>query len=165
MSWKASKRDVVAPKDLYELAAAHKLVPRDMATAVQTYRSMAGMVDWWTITDSDGRHVADMLITPMPSGLATLDLVPEPEFFAPSRDFEGTLVEAALPVIEAVYGGPHQIRKIEAEVPVSRSRTKKALVALGFRHEGKRAVGIQFYGKEPEDTFIMGRVATAAAEV
>ncbi len=162
MNWNATKKEPVAPKDLYELAAAHTLVPRDMATAVYNYKTMAGIVEWWSIDTQAGEHVADVLITPMPSGIATLDLIPEPKFFAPSSNYGEDLVHVVAPILDSVFGGKYDIRKIEAEVPVSRCRTKRALVTLGFRLEGKRQMGLQFCGKEPEDSFWLGLVRPGA---
>ncbi|MBK9496736.1 MAG: hypothetical protein IPO08_19985 [Xanthomonadales bacterium] len=156
MSWVAKQRAEVTPGDLYELAASHRLMPRDMVSAIQSYKAMAGVVKWWDLSTEEGKHVADLLITPSICGIAQVDLVPKPEFFAPSADFQDDLKAAVSEILAATFGGDLSIRKLEAEVPVSRGRTKKALIALGFRHEGRRSIGVQFYGCEPEDTFLLG---------
>jgi hypothetical protein len=125
-------------------------------SAILTYRAMAAVVHWHDLKDENGTKVADCLILLSPSGVAWLELVPVPEFFAPSRDYQASFAEVMKPVLAGTFGGEQAIRRIESEVPASRGRTKKALVSLGFKFEGKRVSGVQFYGKEPEDACILG---------
>ena len=160
MSWEAFKRETVSPKDIYDLTQAHKLMPKNVEAAIHLYRNMAQSVEWWDILDSENK-VADCLVTLSPFGIAQLDLVPIPEFFAPSSDYLAKFQGAMATIISGTFMGHQEIRKIESEVPVSRGRTKKALIAIGFKFEGKRAIGVQFYGKDPEDTFLLGMVPEA----
>lgn len=138
------------------MATQHRLVPRDLASAIHTYRAMAAIVQWYDLKDAGGAKVADCLTLLSPSGVAWLELVPVPEFFAPSSDYQESFAAVMGPIIKATFGGQQSIRRIESEVPASRGRTKKALISIGFRFEGKRASGVQFYGKEPEDSCMLG---------
>lgn len=154
MTWTAEARSNVTPKDLYDLSAAHKLMPNDMAAAIQAFRLLASEVEWWDISTEGKEKVADVLVFASNPGIASLVLVPVPEFFAPSVDFQADFSAAMHKILAWVFGSGS--RKIESEVPVSRSRTKKALTSIGFQFEGKRKLGVHFHGREPEDTFLLG---------
>jgi hypothetical protein len=153
MKWHASKRPSVFPADLYDLARQHRLVPRDLVSAVSSYKAMASMVQWWTLASDESDQVGDCLVVVMPDGTAQLDLVPVPEYFAPHLDYKPAFKDAIYPVLAEIFG--QGVRRISSRVPESRGRTKKALISVGFRFEGKAIRGVQFYGREPEDEFLL----------
>lgn len=158
MTWKIVEveRDKVSPMMVYELARRHKLVPDEPESVVTGFKALAWTSKFYQIQDDDEHIVATVIVNNIWRGdQADLDLIPEDpsQFF---MGYESDLREVMTPLITKIFE-EFRLRRLNAKVPDSRNRTKRALRdALGFTHEGKSREGVQFSGQAPEDVHNLG---------
>ena len=163
MKWRAVKRDEIKPVDLYELARTHKLLPRNISGAVPNYKAMAAIATWYDVVDENDDAVAIFILTTVEHEEAQIDFVPYPQHFATGA-FKEPLAESMIPILAELFESK-KIRRVSSEVPESRGRTKKALKALGFKSEGKKRRGVQYFGKDVEDLFSLGLIPEEMKEI
>ena len=159
MTWTAVplKESQVTAEYLYDLSKKHRLLPDDLPGALEQFRRIAEDCFAIKITDSETKEVVgDIIISEVVDGQsASLDLIPNPKFFSPGEDFHDNIFNAVNPILVKLMES-RGLRRIDALVPQTRCRTKKALKACGFRVEGVRRNAIKFQGKPPEGQTIMG---------
>jgi len=169
MTWQViqiAEQDVT-PMRLYDLAAAHNLLPSNPNQTIDYYRSLASRCEFFEMLDvgdngSRPGRVGTVVVSNIVRGeSADVDLVPIPEFF--TCGFQPTIKKALWPVLSRLFAD-YGVRRLNSFVAVSRPRTKWALVACGFKIEGKMREGVKFAGKRPEDTWVMGMLASDFSE-
>ena len=159
MTWIASPvaEDRANAKYLYELSKRHKLVPDNLVNAIEYYNRAAQDCFIVIVSDKEsGERVGDVVFTEIVDGeQACVDFVPNPKFFAPGEDYQQKIFDVVNPILVKLME-KRNLRRIDALVPQTRCRTKKALKACGFKVEGMRRDAIKFKGKPPEGQTIMG---------
>ena len=167
MTWIAVPvpREEVTAESLFELAKKHRLIPENVADAVDYYRDISGACALIQIeVEETGENVGSLIVSDIRDGeSASVDFIPRPQFFSPvlkdgsrnTDDFLGTAEAVMRPVFEKLMKG-RNLYRLTATVPKSRSRTFKALRACGFKKEGVMRDAIKFSSRDVEDLVIMG---------
>lgn len=144
----------VTPVQFYEMLEKHRMVP-DSPHMLPRVTDMARAAKFFEITEN-GNSVAHIVVSNIvPNEVADLDLVPNPVYFKRGQ-YEGHLDRCLSPVLSAFFESG--IRRLNSAVPESRSRTKHALLAVGFKKEGMMRRAVHFRGRHPEDVVIMGMI-------
>lgn len=153
--WIAHENQNVTSKDVYDILSRHKLLPMNPAHAAALCNSIADSGFHYEVREAQN-IVANVFVTSVIDGeSAVFDLIPVPRNFRVG--FDEPISEACEPILTALFNERH-VRRITAYAPYSRSRTKRALCALGFVHEGRIQQGIHLHGEEPEDLRILGLI-------
>jgi hypothetical protein len=156
-AWKAVPvpKEETSPELLYEISKQHRLIPENVIDAVDFFARVAADARMVSIM-SDGEKVGDLIFTDIVDGeSASLTFIPVPKFFAPGREYRDMMFDLVNPILVKLMDG-RGLRRITSIVPESRCRTKKALIACGFKVEGVMPMAIKLKGKRPESATIMG---------
>jgi hypothetical protein len=155
----------VTPEFLFKLAKRHKLLPENLALAVENYRHLSGTCAVIEIIDEESKDIiADVIVSGVIDGESGwVDMVPVPKFFAPlnrdgSRNEDPYLArfrEALRPLLVRLIE-KRGLRRLDCEIPASRRRTVKAMKACGFVEEGVKKYAIKLRDMEPDDLVILG---------
>jgi len=165
-TWTVRRVDAaeVTPEYLFGVIRRHRMLPENVDVAVSYCRTVAPSCIVLEIANEDGEKVADAIISAVVDGEdATLDLMVVSRFFAkytaenePNEvPFNELTASALRPVLDRLMEAK-RLRRITSAIPRSRNRTYNALLACGFREEGKMRRAVKLRGKEPETLVVMG---------
>jgi len=158
----------VTPEMLYDLAHKHRLVSENTPLAIDNCHYMAhGSVVIKMVDEDTKDEIATVVISDIVEGEeATVDFIPVGKHFSPIGKDGNPNNEPFLEKTEAALGGIFRklivgrgLRRLNATVPASRSRTYKALRECGFRKEGIKYDGIRLKGGGLENLVMMGMLA------
>ena len=159
MKWEIAE-DRMTPVGFYELLERHRLLPHS-PEMLPRIADMANAARFFEITDN-GTTVGHVVVSGIiPHHSADFDLIPNPVYFKRGQ-YEDVMLDCLLPVVSAFFESG--IGRLNSAVPESRSRTKHALLALGFRKEGVMRRAARFRGRHAEDVLIMGMIASDMRE-
>lgn len=155
MTW-VLKEKTPRPVDFYDLARSRGLLPSEdlLPLEIEKYKALARQASMWQIENPEhepserDRFVAVLIVSGVvPGDSADVDLVLNPHYFRRGEGVE-PLRESVSQVFDFLVSELKVVR-INAHVPATHGRTKKALKALGFKTEGKRrqAVSLQRGGR------------------
>jgi len=139
--------------ELFRLWKHHRLLPENTQLCVDMIRQMAVSGDIWTVA-VDGDIAAQAVLCNIYRGdQATLDILIIPRTLKQVEGDERVSEVLAGPLFKraAEYG----LQRISCLIPVSRSRTKRIVKALGFRSEGRLRSAWKPIGKPREDVLAM----------
>jgi len=153
----------VNPKDvtadfLFNIAKKHRLIRASTVDDIVHFKEICSRCAVILIEDDETKEeIGHVIFSNIQDGeSADLDLIPNPKYFSPAHpEFREEIKVALVPVLESLMEG-RSLRRVNASVPESRNRTKKALMACGFEKEGVTRKGIKFAGKEAENIINMG---------
>jgi len=152
--WTATENPALSAEQVYEVLTKHQLLPESPVMAAATCNAMSAECRHFKIADESGEVVANVFVSGIADGEeATLDIIPVAKHFR--SGFDDPLKEAMRPILNILFN-EHRVRRVNACAPFSRSRTKRALCALGFVHEGRKRGGVHLFGCQPEDLRELG---------
>ena len=155
MTWTLGKiaPEKLTPVALYDLSKKHNLVPDSTHQALRCYQNMAVNSMALKIKDGDQEIATIVISSVVERECADLDLIPKGQYF--QRRYKQSLIKAMQPLWLVLFE-QLRLRRVTSYVPESRSRTRKALKAVGFKTEGIIREGIKLARKDPEDLYVMG---------
>lgn len=142
--------------EIYEIFERHKLVPEGLVAFLDLCKSMSR--DARVVRIADGQDVVAEVIV---SGVvdhegATVEFIPVPRFFHNGDASGSSNLRMAMDPVLADLFMVHQVRRVTSLVTQHRNKTRTALKALGFKHEGGLEDGVQLRGRDPETLMIYG---------
>lgn len=153
-TWITKENENLTAEAVYGILSRHNLLPESAVQAAAVCNAMSRSAKHFEIIGIGGEVVANVFVSDIIDGEdANLDLVPVAEHFR--FGFEPMFAEAMAPIIDGMFSR-HNLRRISAAVPYSRSRTKRALCSIGFKHEGRKEQGVRLAGEKPEDLRMLG---------
>lgn len=160
--WKYSEVEI-QPEDAMAFLKHHRLMPDAISEAVSACAHLARCkVVEFTAND----HLAGRMFVGSDDGVgvASLDLIPVPEYYRSVPEFEEAIRSAVAEFLAPLF--ENGTRRVTAIVPISRNRTKKALRVAGFEHEGRMKDAVLLHHKpdEPEDAWVMGMTRSRFSE-
>ena len=169
MSWEIIQidpRDVTAQK-LFDIGREHKLIPDSLAQAVENYRAMASccqVYEIFAVGENGDRPglVASVIVSNHDGDMVNLDFVPKPAYFR--EGYQDKIRFVMRPLLNRLFS-EYGIRRITSFIANSRPRTKRALLACGFKIEGRMRDAIIFRDQKPEDLLVMGLLKSDFLEV
>jgi len=156
MSWSAYVTRM-SPNDLYSLLEKHRLLPASESVlphiiAVSERGSFVKMMN-------GEDEVATVIFSNVVENESfEIDLIVNPAYFIEGQ-YEQPLKDCLGPVIGDMFMATGA-RRLSSAVPKTRSRTKYALMSLGFKREGQLREAAHFFGREPEDVIALGLLRT-----
>lgn len=151
MIWTITRAETDAGQ-VFDLLKHHRLLPESEQVSAAICNSL-GRGERHTITDGESL-VANVYVTlDGPTGIAQLDLVPVTKYFR--SEFDEPLRGVMIPLLASLFDD-RGARRIEASVPETRSRTRRALCSIGFKPEGRCREAVVLFGKVPEDIRMLG---------
>ena len=154
--WQATEFPPPTGEDVYELLQKHRLAQQSTELTIAICKEAASGRYFQVVSPEDGL-IAHVFVTGMFRGeQANITVVPITKHFR--SGFDEPFHSAMAPVLRDLFD-VHGVRRLNAESPKSRSRTKRALCSLGFVSEGKAADGVQMLGEKPEDLKLLGLTA------
>ncbi len=145
----------IKPEDAMAFLKHHRLMPDAISEAVAACAHLSRCT---VVEFTANRHLAGRMFIGADDGVgvASLDLIPVPEYYRSIPEFEGALRGAIREHLGPLF--ENGTRRVTAIVPISRNRTKKALRVAGFEHEGRMKDAVLLHHKpdEPEDAWVMG---------
>ena len=150
--------NTVTPAWLYDLCRGRKLIPDDPLLAVGMCRSMTDSAVVHQVIDEEIGDVATVIVSDIvPGETAVVDLMPSSKHFR-SR-YRKKFIKAMMPLWTELFVQKN-VRRVSSFVPISRTRTIRALKCCGFEEEGIIREGIKLRDKEPEDVMLLGLLVT-----
>ena len=161
MTWIAvpvSPREVTATS-LFDISKQHRLLPDDVSLAIDYFKSVCDNCAVIRVVDEESEEeIGVLIITSIVDGnTADVDFIPHPQFFSPDANYREDISAALSPVFAKLMEG-RGLRRLTSMVPKSRSRTKHALIACGFKKEGVMRNAVKFAKRDAEDVVILGMI-------
>ena len=155
MTWELRRipSATICPELIYELSRRHRLVPDNVGMALAGFTNLAQGGFVAAIQDDDTIIGTVVVSSIMRGEQADIDLIVQGKYFR--QGFQSRLSGAMAPLMQTLFDDL-DLRRVNALVPESRSRTVKALESLGFQLEGVKRLGVKLLNSEPEDLFMLG---------
>ncbi len=155
--WVLRKNEEMDPQTVFKVFTKHRLLPESVGLAASLCNAIGTTGQRFTISKDD-EDIGEVFISGLQAGeSASLDLVPVAEHFR--HGYEADFGEAMKPLLDDLFI-ELKARRIGSSFPASRSRTKRALVSLGFVIEGRLRDAIKLNNEEPQDLRIVGLTRT-----
>jgi len=161
MSWQVEPwgKPQVNAAEIFDLFKKHRLIQQNIDLSVAEIQAAASEGIVLTVKNDEQQVVATVILSGVIDGeRGSVCFVPVPKYFGPDEKYQESLREALEPVFSRLIE-LRGLRRLTAMVPKTRSRTRYALEACGFRKEGEMGDAIQFIRRPPEALVIMGRKA------
>ncbi len=153
MTWVLKKVEDPSPSLLFDLAKQHGLVPDSVQSVLRCYHSMSTSSAVLYVMDGDQKVATVVVSAVVPGETAELDLIPVSQYFR--SGYSHQLRDVMTPLWRVLFG-EMALRRVTSWVPESRTRTLRALRALGFEDEGTMRMGLKLRDKDPEDLVMLG---------
>ena len=157
MNWKLRHIETKA-EDVFELLKRHRLLHESVEASAYACRALGDpeLSTRYRIEDDGGDRVCDVFLTSVIlHDTAMIDLVPVPKHFR--RGFDDAFAAAMRGVLGPAFAKDcYDLRRITSLVPASRSRTKRALCALGFKPEGRMREAVNLHRDGIQDLRVLG---------
>jgi len=154
MTWTVETSNEMNPNVVYAVLKKHKLLPESVAASASVCNVVGTSGARFLIKDESGDVVCNVFVSSVePDETASLDIIPVAKYFR--ADYADDFRSAMAPVLDDLFN-ELKVRRVASLIPESRSRTKRALCALGFVVEGRARKAVRLHGREPEDLRILG---------
>ena len=164
MTWELKKvsPERVTPELIYDITRRHHLVPESVEVALHTFHAL-GQNSMVCQVSSEGEEVATVIVSGLvPGASAEIDFIPKTKYFR-FDTYKRNLRKAMSPLWTMLFG-EMEVRRVTSYAARSRSRTRRALKACGFKQEGLLREAAHLKNKEPEDLFVMGLLRSEVPE-
>jgi len=151
MAWFAEKKDN-NPQIVLDVLKKHRLLPENLPYAAAMCNEM-GAGHRFQLTVEGALRCEVFVSSVVPGEQASLVLVPVAEHFR--HGYHEDFVEAFAPLFHDLFQ-EMDVRRINAAIPATRSRTKRALCVLGFSVEGRMKDAVKLHNEEPQDLRVLG---------